>query len=402
MKQKEWALQLAEASVERNVPLTHAEMRAIAEAGVASIRPTSRAGFYDLQVNNLVGTVRCDTCTVTIRPKLPIAQLMTMIGVSTTGVGVKNDQVELDTEDLSVVIALAFLRQAEGALRGGPLKDYSLRSETATTLRGRLRLADQITLHYDKLVPLEVEYDDLSIDIPENQILLAACRALARVLMGAPTTSTTSALSTEIARDLSKLEWRLRGVTAFTGGTPQWRATRVNRRYHSTLALAELILLHSGTGVSHGNIRTHGLLIDVAAVFENFVAAGAARLRPDLSIRAQRSFSLLIGVAPIRRMTVDILAEQAGTGKRAVLDTKYKKRELSPADIYQLHTYAHVLGLTDAHLIYASPTGESESHQYAVNGTGVTIHQHSLNLKSPIEEVLHQIQTVLDVALPEV
>lgn len=59
------------------------------------------------------------------------------------------------------------------------LQGYRTVEEALPLLRGRLREADQ--LRQRLAVPLEVRYDDYTVDIPENRILLTAARRLLRV-----------------------------------------------------------------------------------------------------------------------------------------------------------------------------------------------------------------------------
>lgn len=101
-------------------------------------------------------------------------------------------------------------------------------------VRGRIRMADQWRRHYTLPLPVEIRFDDYTVDIPENQILLAAAGRLMR-LPGVP--ASTRAL-------LRHLAMRLDGVSRVVPGhsLPAWTPTRLNARHHTALGLAELIL----------------------------------------------------------------------------------------------------------------------------------------------------------------
>ena len=52
--------------------------------------------------------------------------------------------------------------------------------ETSAVLRGRVREADQLRRRWGRSIPLEVRYDEFTVDIAENQVLLAAVKQLLR------------------------------------------------------------------------------------------------------------------------------------------------------------------------------------------------------------------------------
>src|SRR5439155_20388855 len=69
------------------------------------------------------------------------------------------------------------------------LQGYRTVEETALVLRGRLREADQFRARPGIPLPVEIRHDDYTVDIPENQLLLAATLTLLRA-SGLPATTT--------------------------------------------------------------------------------------------------------------------------------------------------------------------------------------------------------------------
>lgn len=68
----------------------------------------------------------------------------------------------------------------------------------------------------------------------------------------------------------------------------------------------------------------------------------------------------------------------------AVADAKYKAGRpggYPDADLYQMLAYCTALGLAEGHLVYAKGSAPHTSHR--VRHTGVTIHQHALDLDRP-------------------
>ncbi|MBP3037454.1 hypothetical protein J2M53_14485 [Arthrobacter sp. zg-ZUI100] len=110
------------------------------------------------------------------------------------------------------------------------------------------------------LLPLEVTYEDHTVDIAENRILRAALRRLlglkhviARYGNGSRTWSASSTAS---------------GTCAPAHAA---RAVAGNARYVPALRLAEIILRHSVVDTAAGGSRMASFAVNMAKVFEDFV-----------------------------------------------------------------------------------------------------------------------------------
>ena len=75
----------------------------------------------------------------------------------------------------------AFLDALQRAMRRGLLMDYVEREEALPTIRGRVRFADQLRRHYGLPLPMEVRYDDYTLDTEANRLLKAALRRIERL-----------------------------------------------------------------------------------------------------------------------------------------------------------------------------------------------------------------------------
>ena len=113
------------------------------------------------------------------------------------------------------------------------------------------------------LSPVAVEYDDFTVDIAENQLLLLAAKRLVTV----------SRINEQARRRLQRLRLVLADVTAPPRGAvlPTWRRTRLNARYHSALALAQIVLAAESFEHRIGHLRVTGYMFDMWRVFEDFV-----------------------------------------------------------------------------------------------------------------------------------
>ena len=88
-------------------------------------------------------------------------------------------------KQLPEALAEAFARQATRALEQGLLHGYVETEDSLSVLRGRMRVGDQIARHHGRLIPLEVRFDEFTVDIAENQLLLATTLRLLRLPIAA-------------------------------------------------------------------------------------------------------------------------------------------------------------------------------------------------------------------------
>ena len=179
-----------------------------------------------------------------VAPKLPIRRLLFLLGFARKAKGWRDEDIGmLQAPNLLVAVAEAFARQATRALAQGLLQGYRSVEEALPVVRGRLREADQLRRRHGLPVPLEVRYDDFTVDIAENQLLRTASERLLR-LPGLPN---------RLRASLLRAVLRLGDVARLVPGhpLPRWQASRLNTRYHVALRLAELVL--------RGGIRRTGV-----------------------------------------------------------------------------------------------------------------------------------------------
>ncbi|WP_281382318.1 5-methylcytosine restriction system specificity protein McrC [Actinomadura luteofluorescens] len=86
---------------------------------------------------------------------------------------------------------------------------------------------------------------------------------------------------------------------------------------------------------------------------------------------------------------------------QAVADAKYKAERpdgFPDADLYQMLAYCTALHLPDGHLIYAKGNAPHAAHR--VRHTGITIHQHTLDLDQPPASLLDDVRILAWRLLP--
>lgn len=354
-----------------------------------TVAPAGKVGVVRIGGARAVGGIgRTDGVEVWVRPKLDIHRLVFLLGYATDAKGWRDTDVPLaSAPGLLPALAHAFARQAQRALAGGVLQGYRTVQEALPVVRGRIRIADQLRYRFGLPLPVEVSYDEFTIDITENRLLRAAAERLLRVpRIGAGVRRMLHRLSSVTLADVSHLPAR--------GPAPAWEPTRLNARYAVALRLAELVLAAESFEHERGDVRTTGFLFDMAKVFEDFVSVALREALAPWGGRVAFQYRTDLDEAGLVPMYPDIVWVRDGAPV-AVLDAKYKAEKPSgfpQADLYQMHAYCTVLGLDTGHLVYAR--GNEFPARHRVVGSGTTIVCHALDLDQSPAQVLSDVAGV--------
>jgi 5-methylcytosine-specific restriction enzyme subunit McrC len=326
---------------------------------------------------------------------MPITRLMFLLEYTPHQVAWQRERVELSEHaDLLQVIATVFARTADEATRTGLLQGYVSVEESRPVVRGRIREAEQIRLRQGRLLPVEVRYDDFTVDVAENQLLLAATRRLLRFRSVEPRTR----------QQLMQLRQLMANVSPVIGGSslPRWTASRLNMRYQPALQLAAVILAGSSFEHEIGSFSVHGFVLNMPKVFEDFLTKALEVALQPHGGQVRTQITVHLDESQLIRIRPDMVWTE-GRRPLAVIDAKYKaeKPEGFPdADIYQALAYATALNLSDAHLVYAK--GNEPARSCTVRHSGVRIAAHTLDLDKPAPALLEQIsrlaQRIVDAA----
>ncbi|WP_328862018.1 McrC family protein [Streptomyces sp. NBC_00306] len=368
--------------------------RALAASGIlqSATPDPGRGGHWLLRAGSRVGAVRTvGGQVVRIMPKTPVSRLFFLLGFSLDPARAWRDSGEgtVDTgayDDVVPALAHAVERQIDGALRQGVLQGYREVEETALVVRGRLREAEQIRRHFGRTPPVEIAYDAYTADTAENRILRAATERLLRL----------PDVPGPVRRRLAHQRVRLADALPLIRGQalPRWQPpSRLNSRYQPALRLAEAVL--RGTSPEHrpagaDPLTVDGFLLDMNKLFEDFVTVGLREALREHGLTARLQDPHHLDVAGRVGMRPDLVV-CTGDGRTplAVADAKYKVEKadgLLNADLYQALAYATVLGLREAHLVYAA--GRQPLRYHEVRGTAVRLYQHSLDLSREPEQLL--------------
>ena len=337
--------------------------------------------------------------------KTPVSRIFFLLGFSLDPERAWRDAPEgtVDTgahDDVLPALAHAVERRIDAALRQGVLQGYREVEESSLVVRGRIREADQIRRHFGRTPPVEIAYDAYTADTAENRILRAAVERLLR-LPGVPGA---------VRRRLAHQRVRLADALPLVRGQalPRWQPSRLNSRYQPALRLCEAVL--RGSSPEHlppgaDPLAVDGFLFDMNQLFEDFVtvALSAALKERGLAPRPQDPHHL--DTAGLVRIRPDLVVRGGdGVTPIAVVDAKYKVEKADGrhnADLYQALAYATVLGLGEAHLVYAAGRRRERCHEVrgtptGPEGSGVRLYQHGLDLSREPGQLLSTLREIAE------
>jgi 5-methylcytosine-specific restriction enzyme subunit McrC len=285
-------------------------------------------------------------------------------------------------------LARVLARRVRDRGRKGLHRTYVGRVERLAVVRGRLDLRH---LHRRGPDPrLDCAFEEHTADHADNQILFHALDIILR---------------SGICRDEPRREARDAHRMLRTAVTPAAFSerdvfgrvyNRLNHDYRGLHALARFFIAHTGPTQRTGGEGMTPFLIDMAQLFEKFVAAWLAEhLPPGLSVQEQESGSYdPEGEIGFR---IDLVLYDEGDRPLAVLDTKYKDAALPASDdVAQVVSYAARKGCRQAVLVY--PGALTHRKAFMVGGTRVSTTAFPLDsaLAGAGQRLLNDLKTAVD------
>lgn len=379
----------------RTVHLDASVAALVASRDLVTVAPAWQGGF-DLLPAGRVGAVQVEDLLIEVRPKSKVGldRILFLLGYATNP-GFRPEDVSGATfEDLFSALAESVARQVERALRLGPISGYVHVEEALRSVRGRLRVGEQLARHPGMLLPLEVSYDEYTVNIPENRILRSALRRLQSL----------PRLTPAVARRLRHLDAKLDGVGVLLPGEaiPPWQPSRLNEHYLPALRISELVLRNLSSEAGLGGQTVASFIVDMAKVFEDFVTVA---LREEFARRGyvtHAQYSIVLDEPQPDGNQVQMFADtvlMAGGRPSAVFDAKYKASwngAYANADQYQMLAYCMALGVRHASLLYAD-SGATRTRR--VVHAGVEITEVPLDLSASPGDLLRTIARLADRAL---
>ena len=355
---------------------------------LASIEPApGTSDAYYLKPGSTIGALEIGDLSVAIEPKLPIGRLLYLASYA-MGVDFREESFDFARrQTLIEALVPALTRAARRAFARGLLHGYRTEEEALHTVRGRIRVADQIRRRFGVPLPVEIRYDDFTDDVLANRLVKAAADRLGKLRIRSAQSRLDLAWVAATLDNVSLVEFPPNAV-------PEVNFDRLNEHYREVVTLARLILRHTSFEAARGAVRANGFLMDMNDIFQEFVTR-ALREELRLSERAFRSDRRLppihLDTAGRVRLKPD-LSWWDGPTCTFVGDAKYKRvkhAHVPNADLYQLLAYTTALDLPGGLLIYAK--GEANDVVHRVRHAGKQLRIATLDLSGSIESLRSEI-----------
>jgi 5-methylcytosine-specific restriction enzyme subunit McrC len=282
---------------------------------------------------------------IAIRPKVPINNLFGMLDyaynlkIKFPQGSIQCQSLEESYERLANILAQKILERCGKGL----YRDYLSKTERLAYIRGRVDLRSALQKPWD--VKLKCHYNEQTGDIEDNQILAWTLFIIGR-----------SGLCREsVSSTVRKAFHALQGFVTLkpfkSEACIDRNYHRLNQDYQLLHALCRFFLDNTGPSHETGDREMLPFLIDMAKLYEQFVAEW-------LTVNTPKGFF----VKQQHRVThdqnyfdrIDLLLGDSQTKKvQYVLDTKYKAPDkVANNDYHQIVAYANALNCQNAILVY--------------------------------------------------
>lgn len=308
---------------------------------------------YQLKATSWVGTIKIpNSYTINIRPKIGNLNFFKMLVYSENLADVKFFDLVRASEGIDLVdfMARLFLETTNEIIQDGVYKSYISKVEEIPTIRGRLLLVQNIRRPRITQEKFWCEYDDLSPDILENQILLYSAKLIATLVRD---------------RKLKEEIYRVQYIFEKEGVSDVFldlyhldmvTYQKFNQHYENALKLCEFILrlIWYGDFTREEMLPIYGFLYNMNSLFQNFVTRVIQETMPEYRVKREpkknrllenvtkfEDYEKLSETVSTKVLKPDIVIQEKTNGNPVfVIDTKYKKGDPSANDFYQSVAYS--------------------------------------------------------------
>ena len=247
------------------------------------------------------------------------------------------------------------ISKCEELMKQGLLKSYVIHAENSSSMRGKLLMQHQM-LNDAMLRPkFFCEFDELEYDSIENRVILQSLTIVERTSDNADVRMKAMDLAQKLSGVVQKttipLPMRQRMMQSYS---------RQNLRYKNIHSTCEQVIQESGIDDIYKGNDSYivPVFYDMNELFETFIQK--IFLNCLKGVKTQHSKKAWEGKGELgpRRMKPDITIWESKICKQ-IIDVKYKTKNISSGDLYQLGFYMHEFGKNN-------PNEESIPHAFAL------------------------------------
>jgi 5-methylcytosine-specific restriction enzyme subunit McrC len=323
---------------------------------------------YCIRPKGWIGHIPVGDTMLVVHPKVPAHSVFAMLEVAYNLKSLKLPTGSTDIEsvdDMIEIIVSLLSRQVLERIRKGLHQLYVDRTEDLMAVRGRIDPRRSATNLLRARPDLYCEYDELTPDHEDNQILFWTLFVAARLRLRRPE------VRAQVRRAYRALAGTVTLERASAAECIRRLYTRLNEDYRPMHALCRLILQHTGPNVLRGENRFVPFEINMPLLFEQFVAAWM-KSRLSAKFRLKAHHRAYLDEDQHLLFDIDLVVYEKSSGRALlVLDTKYKRDSFpSNPDIQQVVAYAVRVGARNTALVY--PQQPATPYETKIGPIGVS------------------------------
>ena len=241
----------------------------------------------------------------------------------------------------SNILYQTLIVEYENLMKKGLLKSYVIHAENASSMRGKLLMQHQMLNDAMKRPQFFCEFDELEYDSIENRVILEALTVIER----SSDNQKMRMKSMDLAQRLSGLVEKT-SVPRLARKRMMQSYNRQNLRYQRIHQICDQIIDKSGIDDIYRGDNSYVVPVfyDMNVLFEQFVQNLFKYYYQEKKLRVETQFKKKAwegeGNLGPRRMIPDITIWDGDICKH-IIDVKYKTKDISTGDLYQLGFYIH-------------------------------------------------------------
>ena len=304
-----------------------------------------------LRFINYVGYIRLSTVSIEILPKISINHsvelerkaLLNML--SKCGILKVNyseiSSLKLYKQSLNEILAYLFSKKLQKELRKGVYGEYVYIEENINSLKGSLRVQEQIKNMASHSSKAFCRFEEFSRDNKLNKILSFFVKEVMKNVKNRETLRLLR-ISEMILGDVDERNVTLNEVNNFS-------FNRLNKPFEDAFTLGKMIVLGESTLGNSGGNKAYSILFKMNEIFEIYIGKLLRELLYEETVHIKHSkYKLLVKEETNRgvfKLIPDIVIEKNGR-ERVIIDTKWKSVEskfnrhgVKREDLYQMYAY---------------------------------------------------------------
>lgn len=304
-----------------------------------------------LRFINYVGYIRLSTVSIEILPKISLndsaelerkalLNMLSKCGILKVYYS-EISSLKLYKESLNEILAYLFSKKLQKELRKGVYGEYVYIEENINSLKGSLRVQEQIKNIASHSSKAFCRFEEFSRDNKLNKILSFFVKGVMKNVKNRETLKLLR-ISEMILGEVDERSVTLNEVNNFS-------FNRLNKPFEDAFTLGKMIVLGESALGSLGGNKAYSILFKMNEIFEIYIGKLLKELLYEETVHMQHSkYKLLIKEESNRgvfKLIPDIVIEKNGI-ERVIIDTKWKRVEskfnrhgVKREDLYQMYAY---------------------------------------------------------------